>query len=904
MSETEYPKTLLNTMTVNGEKWMAGKGPIPARVMLIGQNPLTGEVRNNTVFNSEGAELLKRMMREHSVDPAAVYMTYCVKYATYQDKAPKASDRKACADVLADEIERVNPDLIVTLGTPAFQSVMGTGFKLTTYMGSFVASKKFEGRTVYPVWNPGYILRNPQYEYQYRKSFGEIHDWLEGTFTESSVGVNYTVIASDDQFAEFLADTAAMKPDILLLDCEWEGENYMAPGSYLRTFQIGRAPDDTVILRFYPTGPDIDPSKRYPDCCDPDVCMPMMAEFLKATDTPVGGQNIRGDGHWMRRHGLDIAPYTKYDTMLAEHLIDNTGKFGLTDMTVKYTNLGRYDAELERWKKDNSELVENGYGAIPEEILFPYAALDVEAPRRIMYKQMEQLDPYLGRRGHKGEYESLFECVMRTAIDLYELEETGILIDQERLKEMTDLYHQKLAELKGSFSTMVVKRGLSDTFNPDSVLQVRKLLFGPESEGGLGLIPITSTGTSKKQWNWVMRQPPEIRKHYNPSTDQQTLEILSEKSPIVRQLLNIRRVGQVCKNFLRQDDTGGIKGNIWPDGKLHPEYHQLTNTGRFGTRNPNCQNWSKSAERFLVEIFGKDNMPKSMRSVGIPPEGCVMIEGDFCQAELFTLQGLSGDPNMEKALTTPGKDLHDDTAIHSFYLELLLEGNPVDEQWLLDIARDDPELFAKVQKELHYRMRDGNILTRSQFKNGLRVAAKAVNFGIPYGRGANAIAMQIKAETGVDVPVSDVQAMIDGWKANYNRAWAYLVSCQDRVLNPGYVETPWGRRRYFPRTHDQMTIMANQREAMNMPVQSTVADTMRIACSRMLDERDRLGLKTKIAIQIHDALMTVTPEDEVDIVKDMFVRIMGNIPIPMPTGKYTTLGVDLDVYSRWGEKIN
>ena len=155
----------------------------------------------------------------------------------------------------------------------------------------------------------------------------------------------------------------------------------------------------------------------------------------------------------------------------------------------------------------------------------------------------------------------------------------------------------------------------------------------------------------------------------------------------------------------------------------------------------------------------------------------------------------------------------------------------------------------------------------------------------------------------MDVPIPDIQTTIDGWKTTYADAWAFLLSCQQKVTDPGYIETPWGRRRYFPRVDDQMLIMAHQREAMNCPIQSTVADTMRMACSRVLDERNRRMMRSKISIQIHDALMSVTPIEETEEMIEVYKQQMGGVPIPMPTGTPLILDVDIDIYTRWGEKL-
>lgn len=173
---------------------------------------------------------------------------------------------------------------------------------------------------------------------------------------------------------------------------------------------------------------------------------------------------------------------------------------------------------------------------------------------------------------------------------------------------------------------------------------------------------------------------------------------------------------------------------------------------------------------------------------------------------------------------------------------------------------------------------------------------------IPYGRGASAIATQIRAETGMPVLVSEIQEVIDAWKVTYQSAWAYLVARQEDVARQGYVEGPWGRRRYFPKTDDEGLLMAFQRQSANFCIQNTVADTMRIAMHRVMVERDRQHLKSRIANQIHDALLARVPNDEVERMTEILRTKMGGIPIPLPSGGTLMLEVDIEYFTRWGEK--
>jgi hypothetical protein len=145
------------------------------------------------------------------------------------------------------------------------------------------------------------------------------------------------------------------------------------------------------------------------------------------------------------------------------------------------------------------------------------------------------------------------------------------------------------------------------------------------------------------------------------------------------------------------------------------------------------QNWPKKAEGYMEEIFGKDNMPPGIRTIIVPAPGYVLMEGDFVQAELFVLAALSGDQNMMSALTTPGRDLHDVTAITAFKLKVYdPQGNEVPESVLIDLAKknlpkgSESKEFKSFVKTLRYVDLRGKVMTRDEFKEQIRVSAKNV----------------------------------------------------------------------------------------------------------------------------------------------------------------------------------
>lgn len=232
---------------------------------------------------------------------------------------------------------------------------------------------------------------------------------------------------------------------------------------------------------------------------------------------------------------------------------------------------------------------------------------------------------------------------------------------------------------------------------------------------------------------------------------------------------------------------------------------------------------------------------------------------DFKQAELFTLANISGDPDMIRLLTTPGLDLHDHSALTSFQLRMLdAHDKEVSEDDLIQLASSigaESEEFEHYMKTMRYIQLNGEILTRSEFKSGIRVAAKSISFGVPYGRSGRAIALAIKAETGSKVPLKELEIqcnqMVDAWKTvTFPTAWAYLSRCQQAVYDPGYVENPWGFRKTFHARPGEVR-RDFEREAGNFPIQSTVAQTVNIAADLIRRYRRDHDMKFKIQNQIN-----------------------------------------------------
>lgn len=441
-------------------------------------------------------------------------------------------------------------------------------------------------------------------------------------------------------------------------------------------------------------------------------------------------------------------------------------------------------------------------------------------------------------------------------------------------------------------------------YNPDSPQQTLEMLFGvfkdrdpskrrsPASATILNLTPVKATDDTV--WGAVVESG---REHvYTPSSDGESLDILSTRHniPFLDTLKRYRTVAQMSKTFITPYTVGPTGEAVWPrgsglggyideDGRARTSYNQAVETGRYSTR-PNNQNFPKAKEADIRQVFvddGKlDPNYQPMRRVILPSPGMVLVEGDWNQAELWTLGFLSKDDLLLNILAT--SDLHTEVLLQCFG-DVLFEDRPIKE---LSVATIN-----------HLRDTD-----RGLQLNNLRTAAKTVNFGIPYARGGAALSREI-SQKGIECSVDTGRKMVVDWHNKFRDASAFLERCKEAVTDPGYVETAFGRRRHFPETEDHDLLHAMQREACNAPIQGTVGDAMTMCLKEFQRLRQEKGCPFfRLLMTIHDAVLLETaPKDVPYVVKELFPSAMEKgVTIPGTGGKCFTLGRP-EIMLRWGE---
>ena len=309
------------------------------------------------------------------------------------------------------------------------------------------------------------------------------------------------------------------------------------------------------------------------------------------------------------------------------------------------------------------------------------------------------------------------------------------------------------------------------------------------------------------------------------ATDEQTLTALAPLHPIVAEVLEHREASKLLSTYIV-----ALPVTVSPeDGRIHTTFNQLaTTTGRLNSQDPNLQNIP------IRTVQGRE-----IRRAFIPRDADhLLLSADYSQIELRILAALTQDPGLLEALTS-GEDIHRATAAKVFSL-------PLDQ------------------------------VTKDQ-----RNQAKMVNYGISYGISAFGLSQRL------GIGRAEAKALIDGYFAQYPGIRQYMTETVERARITGYVETITGRRRYLPdlRSANAAVRASAERNAINMPIQGSSADLIKIAMVNIARVARAEKWRTRLVLTVHDELVfdLHRPEEArvVEAVRDGMKNAMPELKVPI-----------------------
>ena len=299
------------------------------------------------------------------------------------------------------------------------------------------------------------------------------------------------------------------------------------------------------------------------------------------------------------------------------------------------------------------------------------------------------------------------------------------------------------------------------------------------------------------------------------STNAEVLEKLRYEAPIVDKVLEYRQYAK-----LRSTYADGLLRAVSPDGRVRTSFQMtVTATGRLSSTEPNLQN-----------IPTRTELGSEIRRLFIAGDGNVLVDADYSQIELRLLAHMAGDEAMQQAFLS-GADFHTVTAAKVFHV---------------------PE---------------------SEVTHQMRSRAKAVNFGIVYGMSAFSLSQDIH------VTVAEAKDYMERYFATYPGVKQYMTDIVEKAKEQGYVETLYHRRRALPELKSSNFIQRSfgERVALNMPIQGTAADIMKLAMLRVYDRLRRGNLQARLIMQVHDELIVECPEAEQEAVEKLLRQEMEQV---------------------------
>jgi DNA polymerase-1 len=376
---------------------------------------------------------------------------------------------------------------------------------------------------------------------------------------------------------------------------------------------------------------------------------------------------------------------------------------------------------------------------------------------------------------------------------LSRMEMEGVKIDLAQLRKYSSALASEMNDIQERVREMAQEPGL----NIMSPKQIGILLF--------------------EKMNLDPKIKPKSGVRYSYPTDEETLSSLSDKHPIINEILEYRGVKKLLSTYIEP-----LPSYISPaTGKIHTTFNQaLTATGRLSSSKPNLQNIPIRTER-----------GKEIRKAFIPsrPDG-VIVSADYSQIELRIMAHLSCDQHLIAAFRA-GEDVHAMTAAKIFGIDIK------------DVTADQ------------------------------RRIAKTANFGIMYGISAFGLSQRLH------IGRAEAKKIIEDYFANFPAISSYIEDTLTAARETGYVETIFGRRRYLPDINSKNGTVRSlaERTAINAPIQGTSADIIKLAMINVDRRIKAEGLQSRMILQIHDELLFDSIPSEVDELKKIVLEEMENV---------------------------
>ena len=816
---------------------LQGEGPKTAKILFVGLCPGKNEIINKKPFVGDSGQMLNACLQEAGIKRSEIYLTNLVKCRSlpvekkpgyWEDREPNTKEIKACLPYLEEEIKEIKPNVIVLLGNLVSKTIIGKT-NITQIHGNPFWSEQYQ-TTCIPLYHPSFLVRRKDVE-----GLKNRQDFIE----------DLKFVKQSAETSEFKAKTKK-KTHYIVCDTLPKIVKAIKRLSSLQEFAFdiettGLAVDDDRVLCLSfswaeATGIVIPiwdwQRKELWSQEDLAYIKNQLKPIMENPNIKKIGHNISFDIFFLnKKWGWDIQG-AYFDTMFAYYLLDpdRKGSQRLHDLAWIYTDMGGYD---ERVKADR----ENGFKNTAWDDLYEYSVGDSDCTYRIYQAIKTDLESYMF---------VMSNIMVPLSLVTTEMAYNGIQIDIEYLDKMTKEYAQRIEEAEKAIYELTDIKAYTENYikKQRKVILIKyeksKILskkYTKEEYLKKNLKPVNLGSTTQlrdllfNHLGLTIVKKTKLTK--KASTDEAALELLKGEHEFIDKLLELRYLKKIHSTYLEP-----IKEKLDENGRLHTEYMlNRTATGRLASRNINLQNIPKKKDGKLI------------RDYFIASKGNFLISSDERQIEYRVLAHFVNDKKQLDDIKN-GQDIHREVAANAY----------------------------KIPKE--------------QVTSEQRDGAKAVTFGLPYGRSAVSLAEEY------DMSPEEAEEFIRAFFNKYPKVKLWIDMMIKVAKQKGYVKNFFGRKRYLLKINDQDNFIRGEeeRKVVSTCIQSTASDILSLATIRIAKELKELKSKAKLVLTIHDEVVLDVPKNEkeeiISLLKTEMQRPIDGIRVPIET--------EIKIGERWG----
>ena len=828
--------------------------------------------KHHTFFEARRALFLKNLMdKVCRVELGDVHFTYVQRFRPSDYESASKEDADTCFQLyLLNEIVNAKPRAIITVGETASQVVTGSTQAMSRMRGqdfdvefSDADDDKHVCR-VFPIYGVGYVERNEGAMIQMAKDIQRAYHYSID-FVQPEGKTKWRLVKTTEDL-HLLMDYCEQM-GVACFDYETSGLDIHAEDFYAIMLGISFQPGGgwAIALQHWEQ-PILEETRQ-------EWLSILEERFFGNPKIQKIAHNLKFDIQVSKRIGISKFKGRWDDTMLMHHLLDENKLHGLKDIAPEfYPEFEGYEQEVKKYK----------WVEVPLKLLAPYCVTDTDLTLRLhtafedwlledefLYTIYRNLTMPVSRALQEMEWEGAFIDV---DFNLQAIADAKLLVQEQ---ELVLKKHPKVKKFEAAEREIVSLKAIEALELKITMAKLERSIRGYREK-----IEQIKTGQIDDYAGLNFASPPQMaRLFYEPhgfkfkkpydrkkkgegtGTGKEIISDFNDKTGFVEALLLYRSLQKTLSTYLE-----GIYKRLDPYNRLHTSFlvHGTT-TGRLSSRDPNLQNLPTGAK---AKDPKEKEVVKWVKKLFVAPEGYVIMQADFSQAELRIVADYAQEDNMIAAYKA-GKDIHAVTGAK-------LSGHTFED--FIQLPKEDLKRF--------------------------RTMAKPANFGLIYGQSAAGYQVYAKNNYGVVLTDREASKHRDQFFELYPKLLDYHDLYIEKAKRFGFVRTIYGRKRRLLEINsfDKIKRGEAERQAINSPIQGTAGEFTEFSIALL---RDRLNTRVKMFNTVHDSIVFYIPPDILEETAKMISLTCENLPNTEYFARsMKSLGMKVDLeYSplSWGE---